>query len=76
MDRSLELEWLGRQGMPMWGGHLARGEPVSDPMMAHWIAEGLIEAVETPRQGYVLTEKGRRYVGKRGSRSSAHGEKS
>ena len=52
-DYTNELEWLGRQRLPMWGGHLERGEPVSDPMMQHWIAEGLIEAVEKPCQGYV-----------------------
>jgi hypothetical protein len=57
------LEWLGRQRGPRWGGHLARGEPVSDPDMRLWIEAGIIEAVDQPQRGYVLTEKGRRFIG-------------
>ena len=59
--RKAELNWLGRQRLPMWGGHLERGEPVSDPQMRHWIADGMIEAVTEPRPGYVITDKGRRW---------------
>lgn len=61
--RRAELEWLGRQRLPMWGGHLERGEPVSDPNMRAWIDDGIIEAVEQPRPGYVLTDKGRQLIG-------------
>lgn len=60
--RRAELQWLGRQTLPMWGGHLERGEPVSDPQMRAWIADGLIEAVESPRCGYILTAKGREFA--------------
>lgn len=57
-----ELIWLGAQKLPMWGGHLERGEPVSDPMMRRWITDGIIEAVSSPRPGYVLTDKGRELI--------------
>jgi hypothetical protein len=55
----LSLQWLGRQSLPMWGGHLGRKEPISHPQIRTWIADGIIEAVEKPRPGYVLTDKGR-----------------
>lgn len=57
-----QLAWLGREQLPRWGGHLDRGEPVSDPHMRSWIERGLIEAVETPCKGYVLTALGRQFV--------------
>ncbi len=59
----LHLQWLGNQSSPMWGGHLERGEPISDPEMRGWLDRGLIEAVDHPSKGYILTEKGRAYVG-------------
>lgn len=57
--RKAELEWLAKQPYPMWGGHLDRGEPVTDMQMRHWIEDGIIVAVDEPCKGYVITEKGR-----------------
>lgn len=57
--RKQELVWLARQRWPVWGGHLVRGEPLRDAQMRAWIDDGIIEAVEQPCKGYVLTEKGR-----------------
>ncbi len=65
--RIAELEWLGKQRMPVWGGHLKRCEPASDPCLLGWIADGIVEAVETPCKGYVLTDKGRAYIASRRS---------
>lgn len=59
MNHIHELVWLSRQWLPMWGGHLTRGEPISDPQMRQWVQDGLIAAVEKPRPGYVITDKGR-----------------
>ena len=59
MDQ-LQLGWLARRAKPMWGGHLKRGEPISDPDMRRWVETGLIKAIGT--EGYVLTEAGRREV--------------
>lgn len=53
----LQLRYLGRSLQPLWGGHLQRGEPISDPDMQRWLELGLIEAVGT--RGYLLTVKGR-----------------
>jgi hypothetical protein len=53
----MSLEWLAKQREPMWGGHLQRGEPMSDPLMREWIEDGWIKAVG--KQGYILTDKGR-----------------
>lgn len=60
--RIQELKWLAKQHEPVWGGHLARGEPISDSTMQAWVADGIIEAVKRPRIGYVLTEKGRKLI--------------
>ena len=60
--RIAELRYLERQKLPVWGGHLERGEPVSDPTMRQYIEDGLIKAVETPCKGYVLTDKGRAFL--------------
>lgn len=54
----IELKWLSEQSLPMWGGHLERGEPISDPVMRGWVEDGLILAVEKPRLGYIITPKG------------------
>ncbi len=64
MDRTrrLELQWLARQSTPMWGGHLERGQPISDPQMRAWVEDGVIERVDHPRLGYVITEKGRALI--------------
>jgi hypothetical protein len=60
MDRR-HLGWLAKQHAPMWGGHLKRGEPISDPDMGRWIETGLIEAVDT--EGYRITDAGRAALG-------------
>lgn len=54
----MQLRYLERAGYPLWGGHLKRGEPVSDPTMRRWIETGLIESRGT--DGYMLTEAGKR----------------
>jgi hypothetical protein len=56
MDRQ-HLGWLANQHSPMWGAHLERGSPITDPDMRRWVELGLIKAIET--KGYVLTDKGR-----------------
>lgn len=60
--RMLELQWLSKQHAPMWGGHLERREPISDPQMQAWVSSGIIEAVECPQPGYILTAKGRKLI--------------
>lgn len=61
--RKAELQWLARQQLPMWGGHLERREPVSNANMRQYIDDGLIKAVSRPRLGYIITDKGRRFCG-------------
>lgn len=56
----MHLEYLINAGRPLWGGHLERGELISDPNMQRWIELGYIVAVG--RVGYVITEKGRHAV--------------
>lgn len=54
-----ELRYLDKSSRPLWGGHLDRGEPLSDPHMKRWLELGLIEAVDwSGLRGYVLTTKG------------------
>lgn len=53
----LHLGYL-RANAPAWGGHLRRGEPITDPDMQRWVDAGLIEPRGT--DGYVLTEAGER----------------
>lgn len=52
----LHLRWLAQQGKPMWGGHIERGEPLTDPDIKSWLEAGLIKRVED--FGYMITEKG------------------
>ena len=54
------LRYLGKANRPLWGGHLKRGEVLSDPDMPRWIEQGFIEAVGT--EGYVLTDAGRQAI--------------
>lgn len=55
-----ELRYLVRSLKPLWGGHLERGEPISDPQMRSWIERGLIVAVEEYGvKGYRITPAGR-----------------
>lgn len=53
----LELSWLSRQSHPVWGGHLARGEPVEQTGLARFVRMGVIE--EASQFGYRITAKGR-----------------
>lgn len=53
----MQLEYLSRQPRPVWGGHLKRGERITDPDMQRWVDDGWIEAVGT--EGYRITDKGR-----------------
>ncbi len=54
----MQLEYLGRSSVPLWGGHLARNEPITDGDMKRWLDNGWIEVV-ADRSGYVLTDLGR-----------------
>ncbi|WP_024337961.1 hypothetical protein [Bradyrhizobium japonicum] len=56
MQEKVELRYLGRSRKPLWGGHLERGEPLSDQTMQRWLSLGLIQQVG--KEGYVLTPKG------------------
>ena len=61
--RMVELKWLASQDHPVWGGHLARGEPLSDQQMQQWLNDGIIEVVANQtKAGYRITEKGRALV--------------
>lgn len=66
MDKT-QLCWLAQQPSPMWGGHLERNEPLSDPQMRAWVENGLIEAVSREVfgrtiHGYIITDAGRRAI--------------
>lgn len=52
-----QLEWLARH-QPAWGGHLERGEPISDPLMQSMVDRGLIATTGDPPSGYAVTEYG------------------
>ena len=54
----MQLEYLGRSYKPLWGGHLGRGEPLTDGDMKRWLDNGWI-AIADDRTGYVLTDLGR-----------------
>ena len=54
----LQLEYLGRSNLPLWGGHLSRDEPLPGGDMKRWLDNGWIE-VTPQRDGYVLTDLGR-----------------
>lgn len=56
----LSLSYLAQSDNLLWGGHLQRGEPISDPDMRRWVDDGIIEAVGT--EGYRITEAGRRML--------------
>ena len=53
----MELSYLERSYRPLYGGHLQRGQPISDPQLARWVETGLIKAVGT--EGYRITDLGR-----------------
>lgn len=56
LDR-MQLRWLAQQTGPVWGGHLNRGEPISDPDLARWIRLGLVEEWSGHRErGYRATD--------------------
>jgi len=52
-----ELTYLADQVYPIWGGHLHRGQPQTDPLMQRWLALGLI--VQVRNDGYCITGLGR-----------------
>lgn len=52
----LLLIWLSEQGMPAWGGHIERGEPLADPDIKLMLSQGYIKLVEG--RGYMITDKG------------------
>lgn len=52
----LHLGYLEKARQPLWGGHLERGQPITDPDMPRWLSHGWIERVD--RQGYILTAAG------------------
>lgn len=52
----MHLGYLAKAVSPLWGGHLQRGEPISDPDMRRWVELGWIEQVG--HDGYVLSAKG------------------
>jgi DNA-binding PadR family transcriptional regulator len=54
----MQLEYLARAYQPIWGGHIKRGEPITDPDMQRWLDQGWIEVVGT--DGYRITDKGRK----------------
>lgn len=62
---NMELKWLSNQHRPVWGGHIERGDPISDQQMLQWLADGIIEAVKQPNVGYVITNKGRKFLAQR-----------
>ena len=55
----LHLRHLRDADEPLWGGHLQRGEPITDPDMQRWLDAGLIEVVGegTGYVGYATTDK-------------------
>lgn len=53
----LSLSYLAKSREPLWGGHLKRGEPITDPEMRSWVANGLIKQFRD--EGYFITEAGR-----------------
>lgn len=52
----LHLGYLEKARQPLWGGHLKRNQPITDPDMSRWLAHGWIERVGN--QGYALTALG------------------
>lgn len=59
----LHLRWLDQQSdIPMWGAHIVRGEPLTDPDIKAWLDAGLIKLDPTGR-GYIITDNGRRAIG-------------
>ena len=55
-----QLEWLSIQNEPRWGGHLERGEPMTDDDLHRWIDNGWVEVWPNHhRRGYRLTDLGR-----------------
>lgn len=52
----MELNYLRKSPRPLWGGHLERGQPISDPMMKRWVDLGWI--IPVAKRGYILSPKG------------------
>lgn len=56
----LHLAFLAISDKPLWGGHLQRGEPITDPDMQRWLDSGLIKRIGN--EGYVISEIGLREI--------------
>lgn len=58
----LHLRYIAASGCPVWGGHIDRGEPITDhPEMARWLANGWMERGDTTwLKGYRITAVGLR----------------
>jgi hypothetical protein len=56
----LHLGYLAKSNTPLWGAHIQRGDPITDPDMQRWIDTGLIERAGD--DGYVATEKCKRIL--------------
>ena len=58
MDKVDELRWLAKQTAPVWGGHIERREPITDPQLKRWVKHGIVTQVMGMRSGYRITPKG------------------
>lgn len=58
----LLFQWIDYVGHPAFGGHIERGEPLTDQDVKSWLEAGFIKLADPP-VGYVLTDKGRRAAG-------------
>ena len=60
----LHLRCLLDADEPLWGGHLQRGEPITDPDMQRWLDLGLIKVVGegTGYVGYTTTDKAKQLL--------------
>lgn len=60
----LHLRYLRDADKPLWGAHLQRGEPITDPDMQRWLDAGLIEVVGEGNEyvGYVTTDKAKQLL--------------
>lgn len=53
-----QLQYLAKSSRPLWGGHLQRGERITDPDMERWLECGWIQVVGD--KGYEITDLGRK----------------
>ena len=57
-----ELQYMEKQGRPLFGGHLKRKQPVTDTSMKETLDAGLIR--QMGEDGYVLTDWGKEVITK------------